>query len=58
MDLLDSWALPIVAVVALGGATLALALLVGRWIDAQSNSVVDEPRERRKKSKQQTRTDG
>lgn len=55
---MNSWALPILAVAALGGATLALALLVGRWIDAQSNSVVDEPRERRKKSRQQTGIDG
>jgi hypothetical protein len=27
--------------------TLGFALLIGRWIDAQSNSVVDEPRRER-----------
>ena len=42
MDLLNSWALPVLAVVALGGATLALALLVGCWIDSYINSVVYE----------------
>ncbi len=49
MDLLGGWALSILAVAALGAVTLGVALLVGRWIDAQSNSVVDEPREGRKK---------
>ena len=49
MDLLGNWALSILAVAALGAVTLGVALLVGRWIDAQSNSVVDEPREGRKK---------
>ena len=44
MDFLGSWLQPILAVILLGGLTLAFALFVGRWIDAQSNSVVDEPR--------------
>ncbi len=46
---LDNWIVPVLAVGLLGASTLALALLVGRWIDAQSNSVVDEPRKGRKK---------
>ena len=48
MDIFSSWGVPVLAVGALGGLTLALALLVGRWIDAQSNSVVDKPRKERK----------
>ena len=45
---LESWVVPVLAVGLLGALTLALALFVGRWIDAQSNSVVDEPREGRR----------
>lgn len=47
MDLFASWALPVLVVGALVVLTLGFALLIGRWIDAQSNSVVDEPRERK-----------
>ena len=43
-----NWIVPVLAVGLLGALTLALALLVGKWIDAQSNSVVDEPRKGRK----------
>ena len=32
---IGDWAIPFLAVVALGGATLGFALFVGRWIDAQ-----------------------
>ena len=46
MDIAAGWTIPIIAVGALGVLTLAFALLIGRWIDAQSNSVVDEPRDR------------
>jgi len=42
------WVQALAAVGALGALTLAFALLVGRWIDAQSNSVVDEPRKERR----------
>ena len=45
---ISNWVIPVMAVGALGVATLLFALLIGRWIDAQSNSVVDEPREGRK----------
>ena len=44
MEILSNWSVPILAVGVLGALTLGVALLVGRWIDAQSNSVVDEPR--------------
>ena len=47
MDFAGSWTIPLIAVGALGVLTLAFALLIGRWIDSQSNSVVDEPREKR-----------
>jgi len=57
VELLSSWAIPVLAVGALGGATLALAVLVGRWIDAQSNSVVDEPRQERKRSNRAVKRD-
>lgn len=46
---LDNWIVPVLAVGLLGVVTLALAVLVGKWIDAQSNSVVDEPRKERRK---------
>lgn len=49
MDPLAGWLVPVLAVGALGGITLGLALLVGKWIDAQSNNVVDKPREERKR---------
>ena len=45
MDLFASWALPALVVGALAVLTLGFALLIGKWIDAQSNAVVDEPRE-------------
>ena len=47
---MGSWIVPVLAVGAVGAATIGLALLVGRWIDAQSNSVVSEPRKPRKSS--------
>ncbi len=50
MDL-GSWAMPVMAVGALGGATLIFALFVGRWIDAQSNTVIGKPQAGRKKRK-------
>lgn len=49
MDLLASIGTPFLVVGALGIVTLGFALLIGRWIDAQSNSVVDKPRERDRK---------
>lgn len=49
MDFFGSWLLPVIVVAMLVGGTLIFALFIGRWIDAQSNSVVDEPREPRKK---------
>jgi hypothetical protein len=45
----NNWLVPVLAVGLLGGLTLSFALLIGKWIDAQSNSVVDEPRKPRKK---------
>ena len=47
METVSSWALPVLAVGGLAVVTLVFALLIGRWIDAQSNSVVDEPRRER-----------
>jgi len=46
--LFDSWLVPVAAVGALGLLTLGFALLIGKWIDAQSNSVVDEPKRERR----------
>jgi hypothetical protein len=46
---LGGWPIALLAVVALAGLTIGFALLVGRWIDAQSNSVVDPPRKGRKR---------
>lgn len=43
------WLLPLLAVVLLAVATLAFAMFIGRWIDAQGNSVVDDPRDRDKR---------
>lgn len=48
MILSGDWVQAVMAVGALGVLTLAFALLVGRWIDGQSNSVVDEPRKERR----------
>jgi len=48
MDLFSGWIEPLAAVGALGVLTLGFAFIVGRWIDAQSNSVVDEPRQERR----------
>jgi hypothetical protein len=45
---LGGWPIALLAVVALAGVTIGFALLIGRWIDAQSNSVVDPPRKGRK----------
>jgi hypothetical protein len=49
--LLASWTLPIIVVAALGVATLGFAVLIGRWIDAQSNSVLDEPKEKKRETR-------
>ena len=46
---MSGWALPLLAVGGLAVVTLVFALFIGRWIDAQSNSVVDEPRPERRK---------
>jgi hypothetical protein len=43
------WLLPLLAVVLLAVVTLAFAVFIGRWIDAQGNSVVDNPRDRDKR---------
>lgn len=48
-ELFDSLPLAILVVAALAVATLGFALLIGRWIDAQSNTVVDEPKKPRKR---------
>jgi hypothetical protein len=47
VELSGDWLLPALAVGLLGILTIAFALGIGRWIDAQSNSVVDEPRKER-----------
>lgn len=47
VELVTSWGIPLAAVGLLGGLTLLFALFIGRWIDSQSASVLDEPRERR-----------
>ena len=47
MELASNWVLPVLAVGGLAVVTLVFALLIGRWIDAQSNSVVDKPRRER-----------
>lgn len=49
MDWFGSWAAPVLVVGGLGALTLGFALLIGRWIDAQSRTVVDEPRHKRKR---------
>ncbi|HEY0072361.1 MAG TPA: hypothetical protein VGE04_20570 [Chloroflexia bacterium] len=46
---LGGWPLAVLAVIALAAATVGFALLIGRWIDAQSNSVLDPPRKGRKR---------
>jgi hypothetical protein len=45
------WLLPVGAVVLLAAVTIAFAIFIGRWIDAQGNSVVDDPRERRRRDR-------
>jgi hypothetical protein len=45
------WLLPLLAVVLLAVVTLAFAVFIGRWIDAQGNSVVDNPRDRNKRDR-------
>jgi hypothetical protein len=45
---IGGWPVALLAVVALAGITIGFALLIGRWIDAQSNTVVDPPRKGRK----------
>lgn len=45
------WLLPVGAVVLLAAATIAFAFFIGRWIDAQGNSVVDDARERGKRDR-------
>ncbi len=49
MDMIASWGLPVLVVAVLALLTLGFAVLVGKWIDAQSNTVVDQPRESRKR---------
>ena len=49
MEWLEGWGVPVLLVGGLGGLTLLFALLIGRWIDAQSRTVVDEPRRDRKR---------
>ena len=49
MEMLPLWCIPALVVGALGAFTFAFAIVIGRWIDAQSNKVVDEPRERPRK---------
>ena len=51
MDILGSWAIPLLVVGIFALGTLGFALLIGRWIDAQSNTVVDESRERKKRNR-------
>ena len=48
MDFLSTWGLPLIVVGGLAAVTLLFAGVIGRWIDAQSNGVVDPPKERRK----------
>jgi hypothetical protein len=47
VDILSGWAIPLLAVGMLALLTIVFALFIGRWIDAQSNNVVDEPRKGR-----------
>lgn len=49
MEILTSWGLPILVVAVLALLTLGFAVLIGKWIDAQSNTVIDQPRESRKR---------
>jgi hypothetical protein len=51
MDVFSTWLIPILAVGLLAALTLGFALFIGRWIDAQSNTVVDKPREPRKRKR-------
>jgi len=51
MDILASWGVPVLVVGILALATLGFALLIGKWIDSQSNNVVDEPRDSKKRSR-------
>lgn len=44
MGEIGNWLLPVVVVLVLAVGTLVFALFIGRWIDAQGNTVVDEPR--------------
>jgi hypothetical protein len=48
LQLVTTWALPALAVGGLALLTLGFAVLIGRWIDAQSNTVLDEPRHPRR----------
>ena len=56
MDIVASWGLPILVVAVLAALTLGFALLIGKWIDAQSNTVVDEPREGKKRGSEKIET--
>jgi hypothetical protein len=49
MDVFGNWIGPLFIVGALAAITLIFALFIGRWIDAQGNTVVGKPREQRKK---------
>jgi hypothetical protein len=52
MDLLGGGMLPVLVVGGLGALTLGFALLIGRWIDTQSNTVIEEPRKRKQRGEQ------
>ncbi len=54
MPEIGNWLLPLLVVVVLAVATLVFARFIGQWIDAQGNSVVDKPRETRKRRSQDT----
>lgn len=58
MSEVGNWLLPILAVVMLAAATLLFALYIGRWIDAQGNSVVGKPREGRRRGTRDNADDG
>lgn len=53
MDLLTNWGLPVLVVGVLAILTLGFALLIGKWIDAQSNTVVEKPREKGRRKKEE-----
>ena len=48
MGFVETWGISILVVLGLAGGTMGFAARIGRWIDNQGNTVVDEPKERRK----------